>query len=69
MEGSALSYKSPTLDNGRSGVYKDKAIRELDLMHEAIVAGDYKKAMHHKIVANIAIDEMINVTGVINKSE
>ena len=64
-----MSFKSPAPDNGRSGVYKDKAMRELELMHEAIVTGDYKKAMHHKIVANIAIDEMINVTGVINKSE
>ena len=64
-----LSYKSSTPENGRSGVYKDRAIKELDLMHEAIVAGDYKKAMHHKIVANIAIDEMINVTGVTIKPE
>ena len=28
-------------------------------MHKAIDAGDYKKAIHHKIVANVAIDEMV----------
>jgi len=49
-------------DNLRIKLHKDNAIRELDLMHEAIVAGDYKKAMHHKIIANIAIDEMVNVS-------
>ena len=49
-------------DDRRVKVYKDKAIKELDLMHEAILIGDYKKAMHHKIVANIAIDEMTNAT-------
>jgi hypothetical protein len=41
---------------------KDIAVRELDLMHKAIDAGDYKKAIHHKIVANVAIDEMVGVS-------
>ena len=49
-------------ENGRAKIYKDKAIKELELMHEAIVSGDFKKAMHHKIIANVAIDEMINVS-------
>jgi hypothetical protein len=43
-------------------MYKENAVKELDLMHEAIDSVDYKKAMHHKIVANIAIDEMVNVS-------
>jgi hypothetical protein len=46
----------------RVKMYKENAVKELDLMHEAIDSGDYKKAMHHKIVANIAIDEMVNVS-------
>lgn len=38
---------------------KEIAIRELDLMHQAIDAREYKKAIHHKKLANVAIDEMI----------
>jgi hypothetical protein len=46
---------------------KQVAVRELDLMHEAIEAGDLKKAMHHKIIANIAIDEMVSVSKFVEK--
>ena len=53
--------KATEITNLKVKKYKDKAIVELDLMHEAIQAGDYRKAMHHKIVANIAIDEMIAI--------
>ena len=31
-------------------------------MHEAMEVGDFKKAMHHKIIANVAIDEMVDVS-------
>ena len=50
-------------------MHKDKAVKELDLMHKAIDDGDYKKAMHHKIVANIAIDEMVNVSRLVEESD
>ena len=38
-------------------------------MHQAIDAGDYKKAMHHKIVANIAIHEMVNVSRLVEEAD
>jgi hypothetical protein len=38
---------------------KEIAIRELDLMHQAIDAREYKKARYHKKLANVAIDEMV----------
>lgn len=41
---------------------KEVAVRELELMHRAIEDGDLKQAMHHKIIANIAIDEMVSVS-------
>lgn len=46
---------------------KDKAIRELELMHKAIEAGDYKKAIHHKIIANVAIDEMVGQSKMVDE--
>ncbi|MGI0020939.1 MAG: hypothetical protein ACREAY_10770 [Nitrososphaera sp.] len=51
------------------GVRREKqvAVRELDLMHEAIDAGDLKNAMYHKIIANIAIDEMVSVSKFVEK--
>jgi hypothetical protein len=52
--------------NGNSSLkvkhQKDIAIRELDLMHKAIDAGEYKKAIYHKKIANVAIDEMVGVS-------
>jgi hypothetical protein len=58
--------KDPARDgNGNSSLkvkhQKDIAIKELDLMHKAIDDGDYKKAIHHKKIANVAIDEMVGV--------
>ena len=53
--------KATEITNLKVKKYKDKAIVELDLMYEAIQAGDYKKAMHHKIIANVAIEEMIAI--------
>jgi hypothetical protein len=53
----------------RVRMHKENAVRELDLMHQAIDAGDYKKAMHHKIVANIAIDEMVNVSRLVEEAD
>jgi hypothetical protein len=46
---------------------KEIAIRELDLMHQAIDAREYKKAIHHKKVANVAIDDMIGVSKMVEK--
>jgi hypothetical protein len=46
---------------------KEIAIRELDLMHQAIDAREYKKAIHHKKVANVAIDEMVGVSKMVEK--
>ena len=56
-----------TSENERVKLQKDKAIEEIDLMHKAMDDGDYKKAMHHKIIANIAIDEMVNVSKMTEK--
>lgn len=53
----------------RVRMHKDNAVKELDLMHKAIEDGDYKKAMHHKIVANIAIDEMVNVSRLVEEAD
>jgi hypothetical protein len=46
---------------------KEIAIRELDLMHKAIEDGEYKKAMHHKIIANVAIDEMVSASEMVEE--
>jgi hypothetical protein len=46
---------------------KEIAIRELDLMHRAIESGDYKKAIHHKIIANVAIDEMVGASKMVEE--
>jgi hypothetical protein len=46
---------------------KEIAIRELDLMHKEIEAGNYKKAIHHKIIANIAIDEMVGASKMVEE--
>ena len=46
----------------RVRIHKNTTIKELELMREAIGSGDYKEPMHHKIIANIAIDEMVNVS-------
>lgn len=53
----------------RVRMHKDNAIKNLDLMHDAIVSGDYKLAMHYKIIANVAIDEMVNVSELVEKSD
>ncbi|GEM_PF-2236459 len=54
-------------DRLRAKMHKDNAIKELNLMHKAIEQGDYKKALHHKIIANIAIDEMMNISEIVEK--
>ena len=48
--------------------HKENAINELELMQQAIDAVDYKEAMHHKIIANVAIDEMVNASKMIENS-
>ena len=53
----------------RVRMHKENAQRELDLIHQTIEAADDKKAMHHKIVANIAIDEMVNVSRLVEESD
>lgn len=55
-------------DNNSEGKrQKDIAIRELGLMHQAMDATDYKKAMHHKKIANIAIDRLVGVSEMVEK--
>ena len=58
-------------ENGNSSVrvkhQKDIAVRELELMHQAIEAGDFKKAIYHKKVANVAIDEMVGASKMVEK--
>jgi len=46
---------------------KEIAIRELDLMHQAIDAREYKKAIHHKKLANVAIDDMVGVSKMVEE--
>ncbi len=46
---------------------KEIAIRELELMHQAIDAREYKKAIHHKKIANVAIDEMVGVSKMVEE--
>lgn len=50
-------------------LYKDKASKALDEMHKAIDDGDYKLARHHKIVANVAIDEMVAVNELVEEAD
>ena len=56
-------------DNNNSEVnhQKEIAIREIELMHQAMDAKDYKKAIHHKKIANVAIDEMVGVSEMVEK--
>jgi len=56
-------------DNKNSEVKRQKeiAIREIELMHQAMDSKEYKKAMHHKEVANVAIDEMVSVSEMVEK--
>jgi hypothetical protein len=51
-----------TGSENRIGEHKDKAIKVLELMQQATDAGDYKVAMHHKIIANVVMDEMVNTS-------
>jgi hypothetical protein len=46
---------------------KEIAIRQLDLMHQAIDAREYKKAIHHQKLANVAIDEMVGVSKMVKE--
>ena len=68
-----LTKKDMDVDDGNSNLrvkhQKEIAIRELDLMHQAIEIGDYKKALHHKKLANVAIDEMVAVSKMVEKEE
>ena len=38
---------------------RNNAIKEMDLMHKAMDEGDIKKAKHHKILANVAVDKLL----------
>lgn len=46
----------------------EHAKKELNLMEEAIRQGDFKEAMHHRTIADIATDEMINVSELLTES-
>ena len=53
----------------RVKLHKANAIKHLDLMHEAIEAGDYKKAMRYKTIASVAIDEMVSASELVQKEK
>ena len=38
-------------------------------MQKAIDVEDYKKALHHKIIAGVAIDEMVNVSKLVEEND
>jgi hypothetical protein len=61
-----ISGKTP---DERVQMYKDEAIRELERMHATIKERDCRLAMHHKIVANVAIDEMVAVSELLEKAD
>lgn len=48
------------IGDSRATDAKNTAIRELDLMHQAIQDNELKKALFHNKLANAAIDEMIH---------
>jgi len=52
---------------GRVKVHHDHAVNEIELMHKAIDEGDYKQAIQHKIIAGIAIDDMVNASEMARK--
>jgi hypothetical protein len=56
-------------DNKNSEVKRQKeiAVREIELMHQAMDSKDYKKAMYHKEIANVAIDEMVGVSEMVKR--
>jgi hypothetical protein len=41
---------------------KEKAARQIELMHAAIQAGKYKTAMYHYKAANVALDQMVAIS-------
>jgi len=47
--------------------HKDNTIKHIDLMQHAIDTGDYKKAMHHKKVADRETDQMVNASNMTEK--
>ena len=49
-------------------MYRRTALNELELMHLAIEAGNYKKASHHQKAANSAVDKLIAARKMIAKS-
>lgn len=59
-----MSYKA-----NRVKLHRNHAIEEIELMHKAIDLGDYKEAMRHKIIAGVAIDEMVNVSDMTEKHD
>ncbi len=50
-------------------MYRRTALKELELMHAAIDAEDFKKASNHKKAANSAIDKMIAAKKMIPKGK
>jgi hypothetical protein len=47
--------------------HRDSAIKHIDLMRQAIEHGDYKKAMHHKKIADVETDQMLKASEMIEK--
>jgi hypothetical protein len=49
--------------------HKDSAIRQIELMYEALGAKDYKKAIYHQKAADLAIDEMMATSSMVTDKE
>ncbi len=53
----------------RAKYHRQIALKELDLMHDAINASDLKTASRHKKIASDAIDEMVDTNKMVEKEE
>ena len=61
-------YDKQLSSKKRVKMHFEHAKKELNLMEEAIRQGDFKEAMHHRTIADIATDEMINVSELLTES-
>lgn len=53
--------------NDKVAKHKHNAIKQIESMHLAISAGDYKKAINHQKAAEVAIDDMVATSGMVEK--
>ena len=53
--------------DGRVMDAKNTAINQLDLMHEALESRQLKKALFHKKMANMAMEEMMAISKMVDE--